>query len=107
MSNEAKLAELRDKTDRELVILVERQLDRGLAVASLAERSGSPVPAEAEKALQLVNVLLRITPEVSWGEHVSLKTKLKELQSLVDHVPAVLAAPGNSFTCAAGSHAVG
>ena len=58
MSRESKLVELRSKTDRDLLILVRRELDRGMALASVATGKGSPLYVKAESAYSMVKLLL-------------------------------------------------
>ena len=60
MSNQAKLADLRTKTDRELLTLIQRELDRGLALADVAANRESAFYGAAEKAYRKVVTLLLI-----------------------------------------------
>lgn len=65
----SKLEQLRARTDRELVALIDRELDRGIDLARSADRHWAG--AEAHKLLPKVYNL---------GERLRLERKLKELQ---------------------------
>lgn len=93
MSNEHKLMTLHRRTNRDLVLLVQRQLDRGITLASVATSRNSAFYAEAEKTYveveRLVMRALPPQPERKWIEH-----KLKELRSLLDETFRVEETPG-------------
>ena len=76
MDRNCKLAELRVKTDRQLVILIVRTLDGGL-------RSR----AEAERAYSEVRVLLPTVRDVTEAERRRLESKLARLRDLLDERP--------------------
>ena len=73
MDRKSKLAELRAKTDRQLVILILRTLDGGL-------RSR----AEVERAYSEVRALLPTVRYVTEGERRRLEAKLARLRGLLD-----------------------
>lgn len=81
MSRQAKLAELRAKTDRQLVTLIRRALDDGL-------RS----PAEAERAYSEVLALLPAVRDVTETERRRLESKLARLRELFNQRPVPAAA---------------
>jgi hypothetical protein len=83
MSREAKLVELHRKTDRELRILAQRELDRGLALAGVAASRQSPLLARAERIYQTVGSLLPGICGLSREERRELKVKLKDLQAAI------------------------
>ena len=87
MSNEAKLEELRARTDRELLILIRRELDRTLAVADVAATKGSPLHVQAEEAYETVMTLLPKVTGLSSDERRELN-RLKELRVALDRLPA-------------------
>jgi hypothetical protein len=79
MSNTGKLAELRGKTDRELLVLIQRELDRALTLADMAE---------AEKAYDKTVTLLPNVADVRQGEQRRIDAALKELRRRLDQIPA-------------------
>jgi hypothetical protein len=87
-SNAAKLAVLRTKTDHDLLILVQHELDRGLALACVAASRESAFHAEAEKAFRKVVTLLPKAPDMIQGDRLGIEAKLTELRFTLDQVPA-------------------
>jgi hypothetical protein len=88
MSNHSKLAELRARTDRELLVLIERELDRALVLADLAANRESAFYGEAEKAYRSVITLLPKAPDMRRNERARIETAVKELRFTLDQVPA-------------------
>ena len=88
MSNNAKLAELRAQTDRELLILIQRELDHALALADAAVNTESAFYSEAEKACRKVVTLLLEAPDMRRGERACVEATLKDLRLRLDQVPA-------------------
>jgi hypothetical protein len=88
MSRESKLVELRRKTDRDLLILVQRELNRGLTVADVAATKGSPAYAEAERAYQMVRACLPMVSGLDRDERRGLELKLRELAAALDRQPS-------------------
>ena len=76
MDRNSKLAELRAKTDRQLVILIRSTLDDGL-------RSR----VEAERAYSEVRALLPTLRNVTQAERRRLEAKLARLRELIDEPP--------------------
>jgi hypothetical protein len=70
MDRKSKLAQLRAKTDRQLVTLIRTRLDHGLASC-----------AEAERAYSEVLVLLPTVRDVTDAERRRLESKLARLQA--------------------------
>jgi hypothetical protein len=89
MSNNAKLAELRARTDRELLTLIQRELDRALTLADVAANRESAFYGEAEKAYRKVITLLPKAPDMRRGERARIETTVKELRFRLDQVTAV------------------
>jgi hypothetical protein len=89
MSNNAKLAELRARTDRELLTLIQRELDRALTLADVAANRESAFYGEAEKAYRKVITLLPKAPDMRRGERARIEATVKELRFRLDQVPAV------------------
>jgi len=73
MDRKYKLAELRAKTDRQLVILIRSTLENGLASR-----------VEAEKAYSEVLVLLPAVRDVPEADRRRLESKLARLRQLLD-----------------------
>ncbi len=86
----SKLAELRAKTDRDLLRIVDAELDRAIVVAHLAGGTQSVFHAQATAVSTRARALLE---EMS-GRHPAatgeLETKLKELRLALDLVPSAL-----------------
>ena len=76
MDRKAKLAELRAKTDRQLVILIGSALDGGLRSRAAAERAYSEVRA-----------LLPTVRDVTEAERRRWEAKLARLRGLLDERP--------------------
>jgi hypothetical protein len=86
MSNNAKLAELRARTDRELLVLIQRELDRALTLADVAANRESAFYGEAEKAYRKVVTLLPKAPDMRQGERARIEATVKELRFRLDRV---------------------
>jgi hypothetical protein len=88
---QAKLSELRAKTDRQILGLIHSKLELGLNFVALAERTdpdGNPDHAEqllgrAEQAVTEVKQLLPVLTEDQYG---SVGTQLKDLQEALDRI---------------------
>ena len=89
MSNNAKLAELRARTNRELLTLIQRELDRALTLADVAANRKSAFYPEAEKAYRKVITLLPKAPDMRRGERARIEATVKKLRFRLDQVPAV------------------
>ena len=72
-SVEAKLQELRGKTDRQLVSLISHKLDRGLAL-----------PEMAEEAYDEASAWMTLLTEVAPLERRRLELKLSQLRATLD-----------------------
>src|SRR5262245_29279112 len=83
----SKLVELRDKTDRELLFLVEREVNRALAMANVATTRDSPLYIEAARAYENVTKLLPTISDRSPDRRALLETTLKELHIALDSAP--------------------
>src|SRR5437588_12867670 len=87
-SNTKKLAVLRSRTDHDLLILVQRELDRGFALVDVATSKGSPLFAQAERAFTRATQLLPKVSGLTQDDLGRLDAKVKELRSTLDRVPA-------------------
>jgi hypothetical protein len=81
-----KLISIRHRTDRDLLMLVSRELDRGFALVNVATTRTSPLFGQAEKAFAKAAALLPRISDLSEGERVHLESRLKELRIRLDQV---------------------
>jgi hypothetical protein len=86
-SDISKLEELRAKTDRELLMLVSRELERGLALARVAAGQGSAMHLQAEAALAEVRILLPKLAGLNGEMREKLESKVRELRRELDAAP--------------------
>jgi hypothetical protein len=92
-----KLAELRARTDRDLVRILNADLERSLALANVAATRRSVFRTEAEAVYIRAKILLPELSGTTAGEHAELQSKLKELGMALDLVPgATDLAPAHS-----------
>ena len=84
----SKLVELRAKTDRELLILLERELNRALVLAKVAATRESPLFTEAARAYESATKLLHTVPDRGRERPALLEATLKELRATLESVPA-------------------
>jgi hypothetical protein len=76
-----KLVSIRNKTDHDLLILVQRELDRGLTLVAVATTKTSPLFAQAEKAYNTATTILPRISGISQGDRLRIESGLKELRS--------------------------
>jgi hypothetical protein len=86
-SNTQKLRVLRLRTDQDLQVLVQRELDRGLYLLNAATTSNSPLFAQAGNALATATVLLPRIGGLSQDDRLRMEEKLRELRKRLDQVP--------------------
>jgi hypothetical protein len=94
-----KLIELRQKTDRELPLMLQREVERGLILASVAATKKSPLYAKADKIYSKMKTLLPTLDGMDQGERSRLESKLHELRTALDRTPA--RAIAQQMTCSA------
>ena len=87
MSNNAKLAELRGRTDQELLFLIQRELDRALTLAEVAVNRESVFYADAEEGYAKVLTLLPEAPDMRRGDGARIEGNVKKLRFRLDQVP--------------------
>ena len=87
-SRVSKLSELRQKTDRQLLLVVRIELGRGLALAGVAATKGSALFAEAERTYARAKTLLPKIYFMNRDERRQLEVKLKDLRAALDRVPS-------------------
>jgi hypothetical protein len=82
-----KLRVLRARTDSDLVVLVQRQLNRGFALVDAARSRQSPIFSQAEKAHATATVLLPRIFGLSEADRLRFESRLKELKAKLEQVP--------------------
>lgn len=80
----SKLAQLRAKTDRDLVRIIHADLDRALALAHVAATRQSVFGAQAEAVYRRAKTLLPRITSLDRAELAELERKLKELWMALD-----------------------
>jgi len=83
-----KLAELRAKTDHQLLQVILRELDRALTMAKAAANKASPLYIRAERTYAKVRPLVSRVEAVSEDERAKLEAKLKEVQVALERAAA-------------------
>jgi thymidylate synthase ThyX len=86
MSKEAKLAELRAKTDVELIRHVTHELDLGVRFAAYADYESRH---RAEEAYAETSRLLPIVHDLGESERRQLEAKVNRLRMMLDHLSAL------------------
>jgi hypothetical protein len=82
-----RLVSIRHRTDHDLLVLVNRELDRGFALVETATTRNSPLFAQAEKAHGTATSLLSKVAGLSLDDRLRIEAGLKELRSRLDRVP--------------------
>ena len=85
-TNTQKLRVLRSRTDHDLFALVQRELDRGLALVDVAASRNSPLYTQAEKAFRTATALFPRISGVSQDDRLRIEGTVKELRSRLDQV---------------------
>ena len=83
-----KLLTLRARTDHDLLVLVNREMDRGFALVDAATTRNSPLFAQAEKAFATATAMLPRISGLSVDDRQRIEAKVKQLRSRMDEVPA-------------------
>ena len=86
----SKLAELRARTDRDLVRILNADLERGLALASVAATRHSVFRSQAEAMYTRAKTLLPKLSGLTAEELAQLEAKLKELSMALELVPGTM-----------------
>jgi hypothetical protein len=84
-----KLVSIRHRTDHDLLVLVSRELDRGLTLVAVATTRTSPLFAQAEKAFATVRAILPRISDLSESDRLHLELRLKELRVRLDQVATI------------------
>ena len=83
-----KLVSTRRRTDHDLLVLVQRELDRGFALVDVATSRNSPLFAQAEKTIATATAMFPRISGLDQGERVQIEARLKELRFRLDQIPA-------------------
>jgi hypothetical protein len=94
--NFPKLAELRARTDRDLVRILNSDLERALALASVAATRHSVFRSQAEVMYTRARKLLPELSGLTADELAQLEARLKELAMALDLVPGTMDQEGES-----------
>lgn len=68
--------------------MIQHELERGLALASVATNKASPLHARAAEIYSKMETLLPALDGAGQGTRSQLKLKLRELRKALDRVPA-------------------
>ncbi len=90
-----KLLTLRARTDRDLLVIIDKELDRGFGLADSATTRLSPNFARAEKAHQTATVLLPRISSLSADERLQIVARATELRRRLDQVASVRSFPAS------------
>jgi hypothetical protein len=88
MSRETKLFELRRKTDRGLVFLVRKEIERGLRSAETAVTPKSKLYEQAERAYLMSESWFLLISYFDRDDRGELELRLKELKSVLERLRA-------------------
>jgi hypothetical protein len=94
-----KLEELRAKTDRQLLRLMHRELERATTLANLASGKGSALDLRAEEIYAEVNRLLPGIARLSREQREKVENRLKELRRQLDGLPAAKTRHAAAVVC--------
>jgi hypothetical protein len=83
-----KLVSIRRRTDQDLLVLVSRELDRGIALATLATTRTSPCFTQAENEYKTAITLVSKVSGLCDADRSRMESRLGELRSRLDQVPA-------------------
>jgi hypothetical protein len=86
-SNTQKLRVLHARTDHDLLILVRREIERGLTLLDAASSRNSPLFVQAEKTLATATTLLPKIAGLSVEDRLRIESKVAQLRSRLDQVP--------------------
>src|ERR1041385_38159 len=76
-----KLVSIRHRTDHDLLVLTNRELDRGTTLVDLAATRNSPFYAQAERAHATALTWLPRIAGLNEEDRLRIETKLKDLRS--------------------------
>lgn len=88
--NFSKLAKLRAKTDRDLLRILNSDIDRGLALGNVAATRQSAFYEQAETVYSRTIAILARTSSLHEDETAGLERKLRDLRMALDLVPSAM-----------------
>jgi len=80
----SKLAQLRARTDQQLLLVILQELDRALPMAKAAVNKESPLYVRAQKAYLKVRPLVSKVEAISDNQMAKLEAKLNEVRVALD-----------------------
>lgn len=83
-----KLLTLRARTNHDLLVLLNRELDRGFAFLDTVITRNSPLFVQAEKALATATEMLPRIASLSADDRQRIAAKVEQLRLRIDEVPA-------------------
>ena len=92
-----RLIALRTRTDHDLLVLVQRELETAFALVNAAITRNTPLFAKAEKALSTAAALLPRITGVSQDDRKRIEARVAELRSRLGMVPVYSASFPASF----------
>src|ERR1017187_8188717 len=95
-----KLVSIRHRTDQDLLVIVSRELDRGVTLVNLATTRNSQFFAQAEKACNMAAAMLPRISGLPEDHRLGIERNLKELQSRLDQTPTLARAERYSASIA-------
>lgn len=95
-----KLVSIRHRTDQDLLVIVSRELDRGINLAGMATTRNSPYFTQAEQTYGRATNLLSKISDLSLGDRLRIESSLKGLRSRLDVVPVLARAAQYPVTVA-------
>ena len=88
ISDTQKLRVLHTRTDHDLAILVQRELERGLTAAELATTKSSQLYSQAQKSYQIATTLLPRISVLSADDRLRIEAEVRQLKNSLEQVPA-------------------
>jgi len=83
-----KLLTLRARTDHDLQVLVDRELERGFVLLAAATTRNSPQFVQAQKALATATTLLPRVSGLTVEDRQRIEAKAEQLRSRIGELPA-------------------
>src|SRR5215475_8365948 len=98
-TNTQKLRILRSRTDHDLIMLVRREIERGLMLVDSPIVRNSPRFVQAQRAISTAASLLPRISALTPDERVQMDAQIRQIRSRLDEVP--LSAEVQSYRLAA------
>ncbi|HEY2016224.1 MAG TPA: hypothetical protein VGH38_22125 [Bryobacteraceae bacterium] len=88
-SQTRKLSVIHARTDHDLLVLINRELDRAFALLDAAASRNSPLFTQAERSSATAKQLLPRICHLSEDDRVRVETRLKDLRARLERAPGV------------------